>query len=339
MVSGAIRWIVRPFVGLCDNVETCAIERLAKNTFVEEAPSVAGHYVMSDHTGHGSSMWESDGFKPPRLPKSAPRVRLGILSGPGKGQTVELTRCVSVIGSRRGCKLQLKSADISAVHAAIINTADEVYLRDLVSSTGTYLNDLKAQFEKLEDGDTIRIADWELRVHISAYTLDTLSDLPHVSLEPGADAFGVEVNGSGEMTRLQRPVGLVGRRQGCDVVINDSKVSRAHMLLFSYSGQPVFFDLLSNNGVVMDGERRAFANLHSGDRLTVGSVSMRMILPGVGRRPAQSTASSNGTSRSKTPTNPPKSSFASNSGTGTIIQPLEDDASDRVDIRAAEVDR
>ncbi len=296
---------------------------------------------MSDSTGHGSSMWESDGFKPPRLPKSAPRVRLAILSGPGKGQTVELTRCVSVIGSRRGCKLQLKSADISAVHCAIVNSGDEVYLRDLVSSTGTYLNDLKAQFEKLEDGDTVRVADWELRVHVSAYTLDTLSDLPHVSLEPGADAFGVEVNGSGEMIRLERPVGLVGRKQGCDVVVNDSKISRAHMLLFSYSGQPVFCDLLSNNGVMMNDERIAFGNLHSGDRLMLGSVPLRMILPGVGRRKPQSSApSSNGTSKSATPSTPPaKSSFASNSGTGTVIQPLDDDASDRIDIRAAEVDR
>jgi pSer/pThr/pTyr-binding forkhead associated (FHA) protein len=268
-------------------------------------------------------------------------VRLAILSGPGKGQTVELTRCVSVIGSRRGCKLQLKSADIGAVHTAIVNTGDEVYLRDLVSSTGTYLNDLKAQFEKLEDGDTIRIADWEMRTHISAYTLDTLSDLPHVSLEPGADAFGVEVNGSGEMVRLQRPIGLVGRRQGCDVVVNDSKVSRAHMLLFNYSGQPVFFDLLSNNGVIMDGERIAFGNLHSGDRLTLGSVALRMILPGVGRRPPQSPDhNTNGSAKSSTPTTPPsRSSFASNSGTGTVIQPLDDDGSDRIDIRAAEVDR
>lgn len=286
-------------------------------------------------------MWESDGFKPPRLPKSAPRVRLTILSGPGKGQKVELTRCVSVIGSRRGCKLQLKSADISAVHCAIVNTGDEVYLRDLVSKTGTFLNDLKAQFEKLEDGDTVRVADWELRVNVSAYTLDTLSDLPHVSLEPGADAFGVEVNGSGEMIRLERPVGLVGRKQGCDVVVKDSKVSRAHMILFSFSGQPVFFDLLSNNGVKMDGDRKAFGNLHSGDRLMVGSVALRMILPGVGRRqPQSSTPSTNGTAKSDTPpVSLPTSSHSSNSGTGTIIQPLEDDASDRIDIRAAEVDR
>ncbi|NOX59798.1 MAG: FHA domain-containing protein [Planctomycetes bacterium] len=308
---------------------------------------------MTTHGGQDTTAGDNGVHKAPRLPKSAPRVRLTILSGPGKGQSLELTRCVSILGSRRGCKLQLKSPDISAVHCAIVNTTEDVYLRDLVSGTGTFLNDLKAQVEKLEDGDTIRLADWDLRVHISAYTLDTLSDLPHVSLEPGADAVGVELNGSGEMVRIQRPVGLVGRREGCDVLVKDSKISRAHMLLFNYSGQPVFFDLLSNNGVTMDGERMHFGNLHSGDRLMLGSVALRMILPGVGRRQQGSSTGSkgsgagkNGTPRSASPVvptpsspPPPNASFASNGGTGTVIQPLDDDGSDRIDIRAAEIDR
>jgi pSer/pThr/pTyr-binding forkhead associated (FHA) protein len=305
-------------------------------------------------------MNQLDGQRPPRLPKSAPKVQLTIVGGPGKGQVIELSRCVTLIGSRHGCKLQLKSNEVSAVHCAVVNTAEEVFIRDLASSNGTYLNDLPAVLEKLDDGDTIRVAQWELRVKISAYTLDTLSDLPHVSLEPEPSAFGVELNGSGKLVRLKRPIGVVGRRDSCDVVIKDKQVSRVHMLLFTYANQPVFCDMLSNNGVTLAGRRLGFGVLHSGDDLSMGSLKVRMILPGVGRRPIDDSGSRSAAgattgnadtatgSGSRTQTGEVGSTSAGGSsaagadalgGTrdGTIV-PLDDDLSDRIDIRAAEIE-
>ncbi len=278
---------------------------------------------MSDGTG---------GVKPPRLPKSAPKVSLTIISGPGAGKAIELTRCVSIIGSRHGCKLRLKAPEVSAVHCAIVNTTEDVYLRDLISTNGTYLNDLKAQMEKLDDGDTIRVADWELRVGITAYTLDTLSDLPHVCLEPGPDAFGVEVNGSGRMIKLAKPVSLVGRRPGCDVTLTDRNVSRAHLLFFIYKGQAVFCDVLSNNGVVLEGSTCRFGMLHSGDRLQIGGDKLRMILPGVGRRrkddsatiiPLSTSDLSAGTSTG--------GQMPESTGSGTAV-PLSEDKGDQTDL-------
>lgn len=281
--------------------------------------------------------------KPPRLPKSAPKVRLTVTAGPGAGQTIELSRCVTLIGTRRGCKLLFKSSRISSVHCAIVNTGEDVYLRDLVSATGTMLNSLKAQCEKLDDGDTIVVGEWELRVQISAYTVDTLSDLPHVSLEPEPAAFGVELNGAGQFTKLNRPVGLVGRKHGCDVVIDDKRVSRAHMLLFTYLGQPVFYDLLSNNGVVLEGRLENFGVLHSGDVLTLGPKGLRMILPGVGRRKKTEISSDSGTGTGSIDIEA-RSVDASryvdmdDSGDGTVVQ-LAEEEGDRIDIRLAELDR
>jgi pSer/pThr/pTyr-binding forkhead associated (FHA) protein len=296
-----------------------------------------------------------DGLRPPHLPKSAPKVKLTIVSVPGKGRTIELTRCVTVIGSRHGCKLQLKAPEVSAVHTALVNTGEEVYVRDLASSNGTYLNDLPAVLEKLDDGDTIRIANWELRVEITAYLLDTASDLPHVSLEPEPSAFGVELNDNGSLVRMKRPIGVLGRRDSCDIVIKDKQVSRVHMLLFTYTGQPVFCDMLSNNGVVLAGHRLGFGVLHSGDILQLGQRKLRMILPGVGRRPTDSngaaiigpqpTASVDTTSGSGSRTQAPNGTATGSGGhdplggtsDGTIV-PLEDDVGDRIDIRAAEIE-
>lgn len=297
--------------------------------------------------------------KPPRLPKSAPRVRLSIVGGPGAGNAVELTRCVSLIGSRAGCKLQLRSTEVSAVHAAIVNTGEDVYLRDLASTNGTFLNNLPARFEKLTDGDTMHVADWELRVNITAYTLDTLSDLPHVSLEPEPMAFGIEVNGTGKLSRLTKAVGVVGRREGCDVIVNDNRVSRVHLLLFTFSGRPVYYDLLSHNGVVLEGVRCSFAELHSGDVLDLGGIPVRIILPGVPRRTSTSTPPARGEADGSTGTNvrvnADRSGTRSGSGSstssgtvaargmddtgdGTVVYSSDDNKSDRVDIRAAEMD-
>ncbi|MCB9851099.1 MAG: FHA domain-containing protein [Phycisphaerales bacterium] len=304
-----------------------------------------------------TSTSQLDGQRPPRLPKSAPKVSLTIVGGPGKGHVVDLTRCVTLIGSRHGCKLQLRSPEVSAVHCAIVNTGEEVFVRDLASSNGTYLNDLPAVLEKLDDGDTIRVADWELRVKVTAYTLDTLSDLPHVSLEPEPTAFGVELNGSGKLVRMKRPIGVVGRRDSCDIVIKDKQVSRVHMLLFTYAGQPVFCDMLSNNGVTLEGHRLGFGVLHSGDALTLGQLAIRMILPGVGRRPAAAEASNmrsvSGSVSGNTDTSTGSGSrtqapVGGNSesdhpdalgGTrdGTIV-PFDDELGDRIDIRAAEIE-
>jgi pSer/pThr/pTyr-binding forkhead associated (FHA) protein len=287
--------------------------------------------------------------KPPRLPKSAPHVRLAILAGPGAGQTLDLTRCVTLLGSRPGCKLQLRSSSVAPVHCAIVNTGVDVYLRDLVSTTGTYLNDLPAVLEKLDDGDTLKIADWEIRVEIKPYALDTLSDMPHVSLEPEPTAIGVEVNGSGRLVRIARAVGVIGRRPGCDVVVDDGQVSRVHALLFTYTGQPAFCDLLSHNGVALEGAQAHFGFLHSGDTLEVGPVKLRLILPGVARRKTAG-AGSNGSAAANNGQGKAPASAASSarleppgpeldaSADGTVI-PIADDESDRVDIRAAEIDR
>ncbi len=272
--------------------------------------------------------------KAPRLPKSAPRARLALISGPGAGQSLDLSRCVTIIGSRPGCKLHLRARDVSPVHCAIVNTGEDVYLRDLVSESGTYLNDLKARMERLEDGDTLRIASWEMRVEIAAYTIDTLSDLPHVSLDPEPAAFGVEVNGTGSIAKLTEPVNLVGRREGCDVVIRDRQVSRAHLLFFTYLAQPVMCDLLSNNGVILDGERVQFAALHSGDYLQIGGKRIRVILPGVPRRSeggARRSFDDVGRSGSGAPQ-------MDASGTGTVMQLTDEDEGDRIDIRLAEGD-
>jgi pSer/pThr/pTyr-binding forkhead associated (FHA) protein len=70
---------------------------------------------------------------------------------------------LSTIGRKFDNTIVLSSQTISRYHAEIVLINDEYILRDLNSSSGTYLNDRRIAFpEVLKSGDRINMADVEL---------------------------------------------------------------------------------------------------------------------------------------------------------------------------------
>lgn len=246
----------------------------------------------------------------------APAVRAVVVKGPGTGQSILLRRVVSVLGSKSGCKVRLKHADVSSVHCAIVNSGGEVYLRDLASRNGTFLNDLRATHERLQDGDVIKIRPWELRVSVVEPATDDSKDFTGLGLEPAPAAIAIEAVDTGRVTQLAREVNVLGRSQSCDVTIEDRSISRTHTLIFTYLSQVVAFDLLSENGLKINGERIAYSKIKSDDVLTLGTVQLRAKIIEPSSRVTPSAASE--------PATAPKPD-------GTF--------SDRIDIRTAEIDQ
>jgi pSer/pThr/pTyr-binding forkhead associated (FHA) protein len=256
----------------------------------------------------------------PLAPPNAKRVRVSVFSGAGTGQSIELRRAVSLVGSRPGCKITLRQSDIAPVQCAIVNTGDEVYLRDLVSPEGTFLNGLPAECEKLSDGDIIRVGKWELAVEIHAPALGDPTGSSVINLEPAPTVVAFKTLNNGPMMKMQRDVAVIGRKAGADVVLQDKQASRAHALVFLLNGQAVVCDLLSENGLMINEEATRFGVLHSGDTLTIGASKLRVIIP--------------------SPTiQVPSSRNGSQAGTGDTVVKAQSDQSDLIDIRAAEIDR
>ena len=77
-----------------------------------------------------------------------------VLTGTGVGQSIVLRRAASVLGSGKGSKVRFKHGEVSRVHCVIVNTGEEILVRDLLSRNGTFLNGLRAEHERLEDDDT-----------------------------------------------------------------------------------------------------------------------------------------------------------------------------------------
>jgi hypothetical protein len=87
--------------------------------------------------------------------------------------------------------------------------------------------------------------------------------------EPAAPTRAV-LAGSGRRTVLSGDRVVLGRSRDCDVVVDDANVSRQHAELRHDRGEWYIVDLGSTNGIKVNRRRVEQANLHHGDRITLG---------------------------------------------------------------------
>jgi pSer/pThr/pTyr-binding forkhead associated (FHA) protein len=163
---------------------------------------------------------------------------------------------------------------------AIVNDGNQVIGVDLITPLGTYLNNLKMKHERLSDGDLLNIATWRFRIDLRDASDATNPGVDPVALEIAPSTVALEHVGTGKLLHPTRDVCLLGRQNGCDVVIDDTSVSRVHALLFNYFGHPCIFDLLSRNQTFVDDEPVEFRVLKDKDIITIGESLFRVRLVG-----------------------------------------------------------
>lgn len=70
-----------------------------------------------------------------------------------------------LVGRRSGCDLWLTSNKVSQRHAEIFQRDDSLWLRDLGSTNGTFVNGEQVSAERrLDDGDVLHFANFEFRL-------------------------------------------------------------------------------------------------------------------------------------------------------------------------------
>ena len=90
------------------------------------------------------------------------------LEDPGTKKLTRLCREVSVLGRSTGCDYPVEDREVSRVHAIIFNFLNRPALVDLVSENGTWVNDKRAVFAMLQDGDLITLGSYQLRFRSNA---------------------------------------------------------------------------------------------------------------------------------------------------------------------------
>ncbi|QDU55620.1 SpoIIE family protein phosphatase [Aeoliella mucimassa] len=92
---------------------------------------------------------------------------LEILQGVEPGKRIEIPPGRSVMGRSSECDIPLDVAAVSRQHAAIIKESDGVFVEDLNSRNGTFVNEQRVEGRRqLKHGDRILICDQVLGVHV-----------------------------------------------------------------------------------------------------------------------------------------------------------------------------
>lgn len=224
----------------------------------------------------------------PPVAESAPHASLFLREGPSKGATLSCRRIVTLIGSREGCKIVLNHRKVAPVHLVLVNDGMTVKAVDTLTSSGTKLNGLNLQLEKLADGDLLSIGEWEFQVRLQTPTVRGNADLHPLDLDPTPSIVALEHMETGRLLQPNRDVCLIGRRNGCDIVLPDPRVSRAHALIVTYYGRPAIVDLLTANQTFVNDEPIRFRNLKDNDVLTIGETKfrVRLVVSKVGEKPS-----------------------------------------------------
>ncbi len=108
-------------------------------------------------------------------------VTLGfeIYSGGRLLRTEQLSQSVIKIGKQASSHLRIDDEDVSRMHAVIeAGGVDEVFVIDLGSSSGTFVNGQKVNKSKLRSGDEITLGQTSVRVTISAGSSAAASAAP-----------------------------------------------------------------------------------------------------------------------------------------------------------------
>lgn len=133
--------------------------------------------------------------------------------------------------------------------------------------------DLPGSWVNSGTADSTRVMSMEEIDAGGAGSADTerASDLPHVVVldSGGARAGVLELQTGGE-----QDVWEIGREDPCEIKLNDPSVSERHAQLIHQDGRWRVVNLVSTNGIFVNGEKVLTAYLGEGDTLRLGTVTL-----------------------------------------------------------------
>lgn len=93
-----------------------------------------------------------------------PDVTLEFLNGPSQSMCRPVHRVMSLIGSASGCKFRLTDPSISRFHASLLQTTAGLWIVDLLGHSGVLVNEKQVRFDRIVDGDVLRLGRYQIRV-------------------------------------------------------------------------------------------------------------------------------------------------------------------------------
>jgi len=181
---------------------------------------------------------------------------------------VGVTGALLTIGRDRSNDLIINDASVSDFHAEVRLTASGLEIVDLLSASGTFVNELRvSQRHQLAAWDVLRLGSVELEVNDPSvhrprdWVLRGQSDLL-----------------AGQFLTI-KPTTLIGRGSDCDLVIEDVSLSRHHAELTATESMLRVRDLGSANGTFVNGERIRDGRIAHDDSIRFGDREFLVVAP------------------------------------------------------------
>ncbi len=193
----------------------------------------------------------------------------------------DLPHPFAVIGRDPKDDARLGHEDVSRHHLYLQVIDGRVCWLDLGSRAGTSQDDVIVPSGWLDPGDSIGLGPYLVRAEVGAGGASPPTSLSrHPTSDRGPSTWpdaSLEFRGRPEgptRRRISRVLTLVGRASDCRFRIPDDAISRYHCALLRTPGGLWAVDLLSREGIRVDGARVRFAKLGDGATLHVGRYRM-----------------------------------------------------------------
>ena len=133
-------------------------------------------------------------------------VKLVMFKKDGQRKDFAITNKTTIVGRSEECNLRIPLLSISRQHCELVKTDDELQVRDLASSNGTYVNNHRVNEKVLKAGDRVAIGPMIFTVQIDGQpeevapvkTRATKAPPPLPTSEEEEEIIDLEAGGSDE---------------------------------------------------------------------------------------------------------------------------------------------
>lgn len=137
--------------------------------------------------------------------------KLQAITGEITGQEISIDRDM-LVGRHQDADVLLQAAEISRRHAALLLKDQLLWVQDLNSSNGTFINDIRIEQEKqLHDGDIVQFASFKFSV---LAPVQEIEDLPEIEAEPVNMAPSQDLSDQGMPSLTERAAEIEVSRDG-----------------------------------------------------------------------------------------------------------------------------
>ena len=145
--------------------------------------------------------------------------KLQAITGEFTGQEISVERDM-LVGRHQDAEILLQSTDISRKHAALLFRDDHIWVKDLKSTNGTFVNGERVEQEQeieLHDGDMLQFASFmfmilapeRYKAHLPEIEVEPVTTVPHdqgmPSIAERAAETGITRDGMPQQVSIPKP--------------------------------------------------------------------------------------------------------------------------------------